>query len=251
MGFLTSLIGGPENPLWTVLIALAIVLVLIVLGVWALKLVFRASSSVSRGRTRRVAVIDSAPIDQRRQLLLIRRDDTEHLLLIGGNQDIVVESGIPIAPAQPARPVRRPDVPRPESPEPPLQAVRTRSAPPAQPAEEPEDAPEPAPARSRGDNLHQLRPESAMDRLRELGRPANERRSGSLRHTGLLRPVSRMEPVAFPEYTDIPEPSVPDSATTGSAAGQHDAPYAHEEGPEAGEPGTEEHRKRNDTDQGY
>jgi flagellar protein FliO/FliZ len=47
-----------------------------------------------RGRQPRLAVIDSAPVDGRRQLVLIRRDNTEHLLMIGGPTDIVVEPNI-------------------------------------------------------------------------------------------------------------------------------------------------------------
>ena len=251
MGFLTSLFGGPDNPVWTVLIALGVVLVLIVLGVWALKLVFKASSNVSRGRNRRVAVIDSAPVDQRRQLLLIRRDDVEHLLLIGGGQDIVVETGIPVAPAQPARPVRRADALRQTASEPPLQAVRTRSAPPpAAPRLDDEETPRPPTLRS--DNLRHLHPESAVDRLRELGRPASERRSGSLRNTGLLRPVSRMEPADIPEYPEIPEPLMPDSGTTGPQQGDR-TPFASREGSAGGEPDTDESTRRDqgDADQGY
>ena len=48
----------------------------------------------SRGRQPRLAVIDAAQVDARRRLVLIRRDNTEHLLMIGGPTDIVVESNI-------------------------------------------------------------------------------------------------------------------------------------------------------------
>jgi flagellar protein FliO/FliZ len=47
-----------------------------------------------RGRQPRLAVIDAAFVDARRRLVLIRRDNTEHLLMIGGPTDIVVESNI-------------------------------------------------------------------------------------------------------------------------------------------------------------
>jgi flagellar biogenesis protein FliO len=47
-----------------------------------------------RGRQPRLAVIDAAPVDARRRLILIKRDNTEHLLMIGGPTDIVVESNI-------------------------------------------------------------------------------------------------------------------------------------------------------------
>jgi hypothetical protein len=37
-------------------------------------------------------VIDPAPIDEQRCLALIRRDDVQHLLMIGDKNDIVVET---------------------------------------------------------------------------------------------------------------------------------------------------------------
>jgi flagellar protein FliO/FliZ len=64
---------------------------------------------------RRLEVVDHASIDSRRKLILIRRDDVEHLLLTGGPVDVVIETGISgaasrpavIAPNDPAAPVRR------------------------------------------------------------------------------------------------------------------------------------------------
>lgn len=47
-----------------------------------------------RGRQARLAVIDAAAVDARRRLVLIKRDNVEHLLMIGGPTDIVVESNI-------------------------------------------------------------------------------------------------------------------------------------------------------------
>src|SRR5260370_25991316 len=47
-----------------------------------------------RGRQPRLAVIDAAAVDARRRLILIKRDNVEHLLMIGGPTDIVVESNI-------------------------------------------------------------------------------------------------------------------------------------------------------------
>ena len=45
----------------------------------------------NRGRMPRLAVIDAAAVDGRRRLVLVRRDNVEHLLMIGGPSDIVVE----------------------------------------------------------------------------------------------------------------------------------------------------------------
>src|SRR6516165_3478771 len=42
----------------------------------------------------RLAVIDAAVVDGRRRLVIIRRDNVEHLLMIGGRADIVVEPNI-------------------------------------------------------------------------------------------------------------------------------------------------------------
>ena len=64
---------------------------------------------------RRLEVVDHASIDSRRKLVLIRRDDVEHLLLTGGPVDVVIETGInsaasrpaTIAPTEPAAPAGR------------------------------------------------------------------------------------------------------------------------------------------------
>jgi flagellar protein FliO/FliZ len=52
------------------------------------------TTSGARGRHPRLAVIEDASVDGRRRLVLVRRDNVEHLLLIGGSTDIVVEPNI-------------------------------------------------------------------------------------------------------------------------------------------------------------
>jgi hypothetical protein len=47
-----------------------------------------------RGRQPRLAVIDAASVDGSRRLVLVRRDNVEHLLLIGGPTDVVIEPNI-------------------------------------------------------------------------------------------------------------------------------------------------------------
>src|SRR5262244_1679388 len=54
----------------------------------------RLGSSAARGRQPRLAVIDAATVDGRRRLVLIRRDNIEHLLIIGGPTDVVIEQNI-------------------------------------------------------------------------------------------------------------------------------------------------------------
>jgi len=76
-------------------IAFAFVLLLIGAAAW---LVRRFGSTridaAARGRQPRIAVIDSAAVDGRRKLVIIRRDNVEHLLMIGGPSDVVVETNI-------------------------------------------------------------------------------------------------------------------------------------------------------------
>jgi flagellar protein FliO/FliZ len=54
----------------------------------------RLGTTTARGRQPRLAVIDAATVDGRRRLVLIRRDNVEHLLMIGGPSDLVVEPNI-------------------------------------------------------------------------------------------------------------------------------------------------------------
>jgi hypothetical protein len=77
------------------IVAFVIVLALIGLTAWLVRR-FAANriGSASRGRQPRLAVIDAASVDGRRRLVLIRRDNIEHLLMIGGPNDVVVEPNI-------------------------------------------------------------------------------------------------------------------------------------------------------------
>ena len=48
----------------------------------------------TRGRQHRLSVLEWAKVDNRRFLCLVRRDNVEHLLIIGGPTDVVVEANI-------------------------------------------------------------------------------------------------------------------------------------------------------------
>ena len=78
-----------------------------------------SATSATRGRQPRLAVIEFAPVgDGRRRLMLIRRDNVEHLVMTGGPTDVVIESSIvravPSAPAREVQPARISDaLPRP------------------------------------------------------------------------------------------------------------------------------------------
>lgn len=140
----------------TFIVAFIVVLALIGVAAWLVRRFgsSRLGANTQRGRMPRLAVIDAAAVDGRRRLVLVRRDNVEHLLMIGGPTDIVVEPNIvraapsrdqlPQRPnaAEPPRLAPMPDVggwadeaPRPElldHPEP--QMPEPRRGPPAHPS---------------------------------------------------------------------------------------------------------------------
>jgi flagellar protein FliO/FliZ len=80
----------------TFFFAFVAVLALIGLAAWLVRRFAgnRLGTNTNRGRMPRLAVIDAAAVDGRRRLVLVRRDNIEHLLMIGGPTDIVVEPNI-------------------------------------------------------------------------------------------------------------------------------------------------------------
>jgi len=87
---------GTEMPLAVrFFLAFLIVLGLIGVAAWAVRRFGSARlAGAARGRQPRLAVIDYASVDARRRLILIRRDNVEHLVMVGGPTDVVVESNI-------------------------------------------------------------------------------------------------------------------------------------------------------------
>jgi flagellar protein FliO/FliZ len=87
---------GQEMPLAVrFFLAFLIVLGLIGAAAWAVRRFGSARlSGAVRGRQPRLAVIEYATVDARRRLLLVRRDNIEHLMMVGGPTDVVVEANI-------------------------------------------------------------------------------------------------------------------------------------------------------------
>jgi hypothetical protein len=89
-------VAGPQYAsalMWTVA---ALVLLVILLVVARIVRNLTAGTFVAGGRNRRtrLAVMDAAAVDNQRRLVLVRRDDVEHLILIGGPTDVVIEQNI-------------------------------------------------------------------------------------------------------------------------------------------------------------
>jgi flagellar protein FliO/FliZ len=217
----------------TFVFAFVAVLALIGVAAWLVRrfAANRLGTNTNRGRMPRLAVIDAAAVDGRRRLVLVRRDNVEHLLMIGGPTDIVVEPNI--VRATPGRDQMAPrpavgggenqhriaplpdavnwsdgdgrsadpfDHPEPQMPEPPLRPARPtfadevrRPAPPLAPERRPERA-------DRSDPLAGFAPEPLG------GRP--EPRPELRPEPMPSRVTSRSEPVLPrpPRPSDMPKP---------------------------------------------
>jgi len=177
---------GIESSVVKFVIAFVLVMALIGLTAWLIRQFGSArpsSGGGARNRQPRLAVLDSAVVDARRRLVLIRRDNVEHLLMIGGPTDVVVEANVvraqspsgPVlvtsaaqraaqqqqrAPIEPIEPDYDPSLvpldepfyeePAPQRPSRPAPAARTPAPPPPSPrvsAPAPRPTPPTAPAR--------------------------------------------------------------------------------------------------------
>lgn len=138
------------------ILALVGLVVLAAIVVWIGR---RARRNRSHGLVagHRLAVIDQVQIDETRRLVLIQRDEVQHLVVLGGGSDFLVESGIGAVharePLHPHAPARAGEAARPPEPAPvPVPEVHRasdfRTAEPS-PAREPtraaREAPAPAP----------------------------------------------------------------------------------------------------------
>lgn len=76
--------------------ALGFVIALLALFAYGAKrLGFIARVTVDKkGDEKRLDIVEIRPVDAKRRLVLIRRDDTEHLIMIGTDHDLLIEKGI-------------------------------------------------------------------------------------------------------------------------------------------------------------
>ena len=155
-------LAGPEFAtavLWTFAALILLVIVLVIIRLIR-SLTFGTFVAGGRNRKTRLAVMDATAVDSHRRLVLVRRDDIEHLLLIGGPTDVVVEREIRLgqsrrpafigengldAPA-PARPRAPEPAPPPPARAPAPQPMRPPERVQQHPVRQPERAPQP-PAR--------------------------------------------------------------------------------------------------------
>jgi len=238
---------GAEIPLPVrFFIAFLVVLALIGLTAWVVR---RFGSdrlgNSARGRAPRLAVIDAANVDSRRRLIIIRRDNVEHLLMIGGPTDVVVETNI-VRGATPAtreptllRPASSDTLPRPvpleegawqEPAVRPVPGHEERIEPPLRPTARPADAlaglsaelsarpvpaPEPPPRPRAAPPVEAPRPPASADKIGPMEKnlaEMTERLEASLRRPAPLpeAPPKVPEPAVARPAPPPPPPPVPE-----------------------------------------
>jgi flagellar protein FliO/FliZ len=187
-------------------IAFLVVLALIGVTAWLVRRFgsSRLGGAGARGRQPRLAVIDAASVDGRRRLVLIRRDNIEHLLMIGGPTDVVIEPNIVRAAPARSEPAMRTAAPPPAA----------ETAWPLQPSHEPPPVAPPAPPVAPPPAVSVAPPRAARANSTEEpwlpGEPgARPRPSDSL--TGIAAELStRLSPPELPPPAAArPEPVAP------------------------------------------
>ncbi len=205
-------------------IAFVIVLALIGAAAWLVRRFGGSSmgSGASRGRMPRLAVIDAATVDGRRKLVLVRRDNVEHLLMIGGPTDVVVEPnivrGVPqrdqVAPRAPVgtdlpAPARLPDAMWSEAEAPRAEGFEHREPPIAEPPPRPARTPyveeprRPTVERHAPDTIPSFVPEPMTVRPEQPARP--------IPRSERIERMERTEPVLprTPRAADLPPRAAP------------------------------------------
>jgi flagellar protein FliO/FliZ len=240
------------------LITAAIVIALLALAYWLVRRYsLGGAGRHSRSKVPRLTIVDAMPVDGRRRLLLVRRDNVEHLILVGGPSDVVVEQSI----VRQRRP--RPS----EGEQPPTQMASSFDAAPPNVAENPPVAfqppqlrapappPEPVatPAQTAGMNGTQAAPERnfsfrrlataasaapAPSVIAHRAAPAPEPTPSAARYVDLHRPTrieapltqTAPEPEADPLFPDLPTSesdlgdAEPADALMNGAGDSHHAP---------------------------
>lgn len=179
--------GYTAAVLWTFAALVLLVIVLVIVKLIR-SLTFGTFVAGGRNRKTRLAVMDATAVDSQRRLVLVRRDDIEHLLLIGGPTDVVVERDIRLSAS------RRAAVPSQDA------AHETQHAP------RPQPRPQPRQEQAAAEPAQRPVPPAAAAAVRPQPQPA----------APAQRPAAPKMPAATIPLSP-PPPKPPVSATYGSA----------------------------------
>jgi flagellar protein FliO/FliZ len=247
---LSSILGTDGSPLLSYLIVFLIMVVLLSLFAFGAKrfargrLTLGGNGGTSRSRQPRLGIVDIYELDRQRQLILLRRDNIEHLLLVGGPNDVVVERNIVRAgtarvsaeladrsepeadaplplpagtePAPLPPPFPEPELPRPSAPEP--ERVATFAAGPRPDGPMPDIGPEPARPASRLNASRRVEPPS-LRAARQAPPPLEVPPASEA--APFVAPVPPVVPM--PEPVLSPEPAPAPAGTRGAEPRNVDA----------------------------
>ena len=87
-------VAGELPALLKMVLALIFVLGLMGLLALVLKKLGLSGHVQAPGTKARLKIVESIPLDQRRRLVLVQRDDTQHLVIVGPNSETVIETDI-------------------------------------------------------------------------------------------------------------------------------------------------------------
>lgn len=67
-------------------------------GLWIIlkKLGINGGLTLQQGKKRRLKIVEILPIDIKHKAVLLRRDDKDHLVILGTNGETVIEQSIPV-----------------------------------------------------------------------------------------------------------------------------------------------------------
>ncbi len=197
MEWIKQYIGeAPTTPAQWLVIAILGAILLILLHSLYRRLSGGMYISGGRSRKARLAVMDAAPVDNHRRLVLVRRDDVEHLVMIGGGTDFVIEQNIRIG----------------------ASASRPRSV--------VGDAPAPAPAQEATAPAVQAAAQDESDRRRPVPHPAQVSAPPTAESRFGLRRPNRAVLTAVATTAAAPAAKPAEPSATQPAAGTHAAASA-------------------------
>ena len=98
MSWLRSVFGSDGSPIIQYLVIFAIIFSALAAIVFVVRRLTGTGGALQgrsgRSRQPRLGIVDVYELDRARQLILLRRDNVEHLLLVGGPNDVVIERNI-------------------------------------------------------------------------------------------------------------------------------------------------------------
>ncbi|QND53370.1 hypothetical protein HB779_16865 [Phyllobacterium sp. 628] len=260
--WLVAIVGETAAPIVGFVLLFALVIVLLLL-VFAVLRRLTGGTFVAGGRNRqvRLSVTDAAAVDNRRRLVLVRRDDVEHLIMIGGPSDLVIEQNIrqfakpqsrvePTANAAPAEAEPKTDIKPSEPLRPQPTAPAARVAPPVAPTPVQRPVAPAQPAAAPHIPIRSAAPQVATSQpaipARETQQQEPARPVAAATPLPPIPPMAPIPPVNIPEAVSTPAPATLPVEAPSLGAPQRDNGWERTAAPSFGSTQRHEPTQRNE-----